>query len=106
MINQTGSCGVFEFDGLTSPRDFFVQVNEKYSRNGFHFAPFAFLVFSDNKTQPKIGERVAKIIKGEGLGDIVETKYRKNPNSGRMIRVWVWAPKFKAVRKYVNNLAK
>jgi hypothetical protein len=106
MIYSTNSCGVYEFDGLTSPISFFVQVKERYLQNGFFVSPFAFLVFSDNKTLPKIGESVAKIIKKEGLGDIVETKYRVNPNSGRMIRVWVWAPKFKAVRKYVNNSVK
>lgn len=38
------------------------------------------------------GTRLAEYIKTHGLGEIISTRPRKNPNTGNTIQSWLWNP--------------
>jgi len=91
MFNSSDiSCGVVQlhsFDQHTTPEKFlFDSLDDNFG------GEFAFAIFSDVlKPKRKLsGTKFAKYIKDSGLGTVVETKIKINPNSGNKIRVWVW----------------
>jgi len=46
------------------------------------------------------GMRLAKYIRKHGLGTIVETTHRKNPNSGNTMKVWLWGINHKRLKEW------
>ncbi len=94
------SCGVRELEDLREkPEESIAEVAiERIERGG----RFVFVMFSDTIPRGN-GTRIAKYIIKNGLGDIIETRVRENPNTGRRIRVWVWGINLKALTKFWNG---
>lgn len=97
ILESLSCCGVREIAGLKSqPHKTMWDVC---------FALFeedcgqAFLLITDT-CQSQRGRNFVKYIKSNKLGDVVETKWRKNPNSGHRIKVWVWAPNEKRLQAW------
>ena len=49
----------------------------------------AFLIFTETN-RGKYGERLQKLIEKEGLGEVMVTGWKKNPNSRNQVRVFTW----------------
>jgi hypothetical protein len=89
------SCGVTMLSGLseTSPEQIVNKVLKQ--RNQFDTKKIreAFVVFSDiDYSGCRGGNELFKYIKKNNLGHIVEFGPRMNPNTGNMIKIWVWEP--------------
>jgi len=59
----------------------------------------AFVIFSDKVRDDAeaaqyigTGQRLADYIRANACGEIIEMGPRMNPNSGNMIKIWVWSP--------------
>ena len=46
----------------------------------------------------------AGYIRKNSLGEILVTEARQNPNSGNMVRVFVWSPNYKACKSLLKTL--
>lgn len=58
----------------------------------------AFVIWSDKDHDgQRGGNALCKYIKDKNLGDVLEMGPRMNPNTGNMIKVWVWAPPHKSL---------
>ena len=87
------SCGVSALWGLTKTPKELVDI-VLYDRNkGYGYKNYkeAFVVFSD-KTSSSRGQDLADYIRQNNLGAIIESEERVNPNTGNIIKVWVWSP--------------
>ncbi len=110
-LEGTCCCGIKEVDQIGHYRSdrrllkdlglkFFggrVGDNDYYTQNDS-----AFLLFSTigKKT---IGERTAALIQKEKLGTVSFVGKRKNPNSGNMLSMWVWAVNIPAYQKWCKK---
>lgn len=56
----------------------------------------AFVLFTGIE-QAKYAERFARLIRQARLGRVTSLPYQMNPNSGNMLRAWLWAPEWTAV---------
>lgn len=98
-VRSTSCCGVRDIDGLSD-----------HSRNmegafRLFWPQFtgAFALFTC-PTKNKYGERFKKYIEKHKLGSVVETERRKNPNSGNMLRAYLWTLDKKACQKHYQDL--
>lgn len=86
-LRKTSCCGLREYVGLQEfkdPREALMKAyNTWRSWNG------AFMVFTCTTPYP-IGKKLIRYIKEKGLGSVVETEVKHNPNSGNNLRVIVW----------------
>lgn len=68
----------------------------------------AFIVFTDNVSEDKYpddgGENLAKYIKKNKLGSFIVTRARRNPNTDHMVKVWVWTPNERNLKKWYKNI--
>ena len=53
-----------------------------------------------NCEAPDYGKDLANLIKENSLGTLYEMPWRKNPNSGNNIKMWVWAADYSALKTY------
>jgi hypothetical protein len=89
MFSSTSSsvsCGVTEVYDLFQPttvRDIreFWRTRKPYT---------AFVVFSDSKGCGN-GDRLATVIRKHKLGSVTGTVWKRNPNTGNEIKVWIWS---------------
>lgn len=65
----------------------------------------AFLVFTDTERHDfEFGEDLAAEIRKHKLGVVTQAEADKtNPNSGRMLRAWLWSPDYTAIMNYVSE---
>jgi len=106
-------CGIREISGLSyhrGPRTAmkaFCSVypeskspNNPYSSND---SAFRYAVFSQIN-QAKYGERFAAYIRDNKLGDVIETTGKHvNPNSGNVLKVFVWTVDHTAVKQWLKK---
>lgn len=59
----------------------------------------AFIIYSDFILL-KNGESLTKYIRENGLGEVLETEEKVNPNSENRIKVYVWAINHEALEKW------
>jgi hypothetical protein len=101
LFHTVVSCGVTAAYSLSycSPEEFVERVLK--TRKPFDKTiKEAFVIFSDvdysamplYRGSMSMGQRIAAYLKDKNLGYVVETPAEKNPNSGNMIRVWIWHP--------------
>jgi hypothetical protein len=86
------SCGVSVLSGLkysTSEEIVHKILKERHQADSKKIRE-AFVMFSDVVGGP--GEQLYAHIKKNNVGEIVEFGPRKNPNTGNMIKLWVWTP--------------
>lgn len=97
----TGNCGVKELDGIEdAPAEIVMDLAELMFRRK---NKMAFAVFSDNTKAPRYGQRLASFIVKHNLGEVTTQRARKNPNSGRNIKVWLWGIDRGAFEKWYNS---
>lgn len=96
LLNKLSCCGVSEIDGLQSPVKTLKDVCDEYfiSEVGRTYVIFTDVFYSTK------GERLVKYIKLNKLGVIYGTKYKTNINSGNMIKLWVWSPHDRNLKKW------
>ena len=112
-------CGVKELSGLSTCRDatdamlqFGKLTHLRVVRDDdgkevkAPFDRFRYVVFTQAKKADGYGIRFAELIEDQGLGEIIETKFRVNPNSGNNVKVWVWTVDHKAVKEWLDKNAK
>lgn len=111
---STVSCGVWEMSGLpfsltTVIRELKAQFaffevdsdgNYTWINIDYQEQP-PFLIFSDIIKQN--GDELAKQIVKNKLGTVQVTATRTNPRTGNPIKVWVWAPNWRAVYAYARK---
>lgn len=102
-LNNTSCCAVDEINGIDEkPKDVLISIcDEKY---GGGDSKQAFIIFTDNVTEYSHGENLAKYIKKNKLGSLQVTRARKNPNSGNLVKVWIWTPNERKLKMWYKAL--
>lgn len=112
LENTWASCGVSVLSGLaTDPAIVVDQILKERNPCDRHIKE-AFVVFSDvdyperrrmqGDNPPNMvvgGQRLADYIRDKGLGKIMESSTRTNPNTGNPIKLWVWEPPHEDVKQ-------
>lgn len=105
------SCGLSYLSGLDTDPKGIVDKVLKVRHEGDKNIREAFVLFSDradvyagtSQQRTTGGDALCRYIRENKLGSILETGARKNPNSGNMIKVWVWSPPHESLEK-VNRV--
>lgn len=95
VVGSGCSCGTSILTGLrnTSPKDIVYKVLTQRHPNDYKKVREAFAIFSDTDHKGVFGgNALCSYIRENKLGDIVELGPRQNPNTGNMIKIWIWAP--------------
>jgi len=90
-----GSCGISILSGInkTLPPEIVHKVLVERAASDKKTIREAFVMFSDtDHGGSKGGNALAEYIRENNLGSIVEAGPRMNPNSGNMIKMWIWSP--------------
>lgn len=100
FTNSNISCGVHQIYGLS------VKAHDAITAASNHIG-CRFLIFSDkiHKTTSSLsgGQRLAKEIEDNKLGDLTKSTEGINPNSSNNIAVWVWNPDHAAIDNYLKK---
>lgn len=101
MFNTSNiSCGVHQLYGFGG------KVRDMITAARGHIG-CRFLIFSDkvNKTKgyESGGQKLAKEIEDNRLGDLTKSTEGVNPNSSNNIAVWVWNPDHVAIDNYLKK---
>lgn len=110
-------CGIVEISGLSpyakdskgALRDFMIHVNKEIEQKkigGYDRSQgpkFRFAIFSQAGHKTLYGTSFADLIEEKGLGNIVHTRFARNPNSGNPVKVWIWELDFKAIKQYLKD---
>ena len=107
-LQHLNCCGIRELAQLRSHRDpktalkeFLRQIQPEH----FAWGPlrqrdkFRYVVFSATK-RAKYGREFAKLIEDEKLGELISTGFNQNPNSGHIVKVWVWTVDHEALKAW------
>ena len=94
------SCGVKQLFGLNARPEVIIRQVFR-AIGGYH--RWAHLVFSDVVCSHgrSGGSKLAAFIEEHKLGDIVMSKCKTNPNTGRLIAVWVWTSDRDAIEAFI-----
>jgi hypothetical protein len=106
-------CGIREISGLSYSRGpklamkSFCQIYPKTSNKNSLYptdgSKFRYAVFSQINNM-KYGEKFAAYIRDNKLGDVVETTGKHmNPNSGNVLKVFVWTVDHEAVKLWMKG---
>lgn len=87
------SCGISLLNGLAGvpPEAIVAKILKARSFHDAKRIKEAFVLFSDTE-HAQGGNKLYKYIRDNKLGNIVEFGPRMNPNTGNMIKLWVWEP--------------
>lgn len=104
-FNHMDCCGVKEISGIRY--DYRHPRPLKMLRDIWAMAErakwgFAFLVFTDHNST-RNGQKFAEFLRKHDLGEIVETKKKRNSNSGNMVRVWVWGVNKRKMKAFAKT---
>lgn len=94
-LSKTTCCGVKELHELSGDVTDLVSLSLS-SQTYPHF------LITDNKSN-KRGEKVADLIRKNELGNLIETPYKKNPNSGNQVRAWLFTPSWTKLKSFVRK---
>lgn len=84
-----------EFLRQIAPEPYYCYAGEGMRRRD----KFRYVIFTATKTG-KYGTRFAKLIEDEKLGTLISTDYNKNPNTGHLVKVWVWTVDHEALKAW------
>ena len=115
-------CGVKELRGVShfkTPEDVIRALNElTYSRQTIvgvnrqtgktiykpePFSRFRYILFSQARQEADYGFRLAAFVRDKQLGSLVETDFHLNPNSGNMLKVWIWTVNHDATEQWLKE---
>jgi len=106
-VRATTCCGLNEIAELWSQNG--NTAKDKANNNLIMFndtfklrSKIPFLIFTDS-VGVRNGIRFSDLIKENKLGKLLETEKKRNPNSNRLVKVWLWEPDYKAIAKYCKN---
>jgi hypothetical protein len=66
---------------------------------------FRYAIFSQ-ASNGKYGKKFAVFIREHNLGEVIETGTHINPNSGNLLKMWVWTVDHDAVRNWSSKYGK
>lgn len=94
-------CGVSEFSGITccSPESAVRAFYDQRFYGGQKYG-HAYAVFTDHTNGKTYGKALAKYIKENGLGTVTAMRSKMNPNSGNVIKLYVWTVNRQAMTKW------
>ncbi len=77
--------------------------NDSYDKD----SRWRYAVFTQAGSRRTYGKRFAALIAKEGLGEVVQatTKTVKNPNSGNVLKAWIWTVNHTALKKWAQARA-
>lgn len=110
MFDTTPCCGISFWDGLDNvdPHDTLMAMCEaKYPGVDEEWGDDedgvkqAFIIFAD--VVGENGEALAAYIKKNDLGYTISTLQKKNPNSGNLIKCWIWSPKERNLKAWYKT---
>lgn len=95
-IGSYVSCGVTVLMGVSflHPENIVHKILKERHPKDAKTMREAFVVFSDIDRPDSAygGNFLCKYIRENKLGDIIEAGPRMNPNTGNMIKIWIWSP--------------
>ena len=116
LLDDFECCGIRELSPIqrhTPEKIIIEQLEDHYywSRNDVKSendwpANFRFVVFSQAGSNSEYGEKLNAFILENKLGTTVETEKAQNPNSHRMLKVWVWTVDHRAVKSWIRRYLK
>ena len=106
-INRTNCCGLRELNDLCDYRYNPERALKDFCSSFFHGQQddedlAAFILFT-GVSKERYGQRFASLIKKNKLGKILETRAKLNPNSGSIIKTWIWDINRPATRAWDNK---
>jgi hypothetical protein len=106
-VYSTSCCGVCEIHGISffEPKNFFEVFKRVVSdyQNGEEEKPLIYF-FTDaigpkDRSVRSQGDVITELIRKNGYGTVTTSRYKRNPNSGNLVRVFVWNLNAKAQRE-------
>lgn len=96
-------CGVYEIHGIQqegkTPKSIVKEIAVDYFYENSRCAYYIFTCQSSKS----IGKRLAKFVESNGLGTVTTLTSKRNPNSGNMIKMWMWAVNMGGLNKYYTE---
>lgn len=117
-IYRSPCCGIKHIDGIVNDNnpmvtlmtvgiEFFGMDNEDFEEDEDNNQDCAFLIFSEPDDGGYYnGSRLKRKIESENLGKVTAFKPRMNPNSGNMLKMWVWAVNINNYLSFVKRNGK
>jgi hypothetical protein len=93
-IHKAPETAMLSFVEQTSPEESYYDNSVLERRDKFRYA-----IFSGTKRSRYV-DRFAAYILSNKLGEVVETGWNKNPNSGNQLKVCVWTINWDALKKW------
>lgn len=115
MINESLCCGVREIHELSDyqdPEQFLLChlcVDEKDWGNRYNRSTtvipgnFRYAYFTQAGEGSTYGTSFAEYIKKHQLGEVIETAFNVNPNSGNQLKMWVWTVNHDALKTWAET---
>lgn len=104
-------CGVRDLGGLGQFRtsvEAFLDMGRWLFGDTSQYAPsrnqFRYAIFSQAREESTYGHRFAAYIREHQLGELVETGFNVNPNSGNALKLWTWAINWVTFRAHYDAL--
>lgn len=75
-----------------------------YRQNNYGHANrrFRYAIFTQATKRAVYGKRFAAYIKEHKLGEVICTGFNSNPNTRRLVQVWVWTVDHDALKTHLN----
>jgi hypothetical protein len=83
------------------------EETRRYGGYEDHDNTWRYAVFTQAGTRKTYGKKFAALIKKENLGEVVQatTKSVKNPNSGNVLKAWIWTVNHRNLRAWAQKQA-
>jgi len=127
QINPMQCCGMRELSSLSAHNGnsekallsfgestYFFRREKVIAKDGFNLerrvvddpqVKFRYAIFTQaGRDQAGYGFKFAAFIRENRLGDVLETPFYNNPNSGNDVKVWIWAINHDNTKKLVTEL--
>lgn len=107
-IRPTMCCGVREYSGLNGRNkeilEYVIDYRFAIGHRLGQYMPenFRYLIFTDNR-EFENGDSLRNFITERNLGTVIETASNHNPNSGNMVKVYIWTLDDKALMTWYNS---
>lgn len=96
-------CGVREIGELSSLRSPVEQLRA-FAREAYPYnSRFRYALFSQARKRSKYGDLFAAFIREERLGTVIETEWKRNPNSGNPLKIFLWTVDHPAVKRWMKR---
>lgn len=106
LCTEMACCGITEIQGLSDHRNSEEALKE-FCRiaGGYDWEwRFRFAVFTEaGGKKSTYGKNFARYIEKHGLGEVVATKTKVNPNSGNPLKAFVWTMNIPALKSWAKE---